>query len=83
VGGGPFYERGEAWIIFVDRFCGYCFNLYYRICKCGEYIRQNRPALGIDAALDEIAKNKSILYDPEVVDACLQIFNEKGFKLVD
>jgi response regulator RpfG family c-di-GMP phosphodiesterase len=39
--------------------------------------------LGIDAALDEIAKNKSILYDPEVVDACLQIFNEKGFKLVD
>jgi len=45
--------------------------------------RPYRPALGIDAALDEIAKNKSILYDPEVVDACLQIFNEKGYKLVD
>ena len=45
--------------------------------------RPYRPALGIDAALDEIAKNKNILYDPEVVDACLQIFNEKVYKLVD
>ncbi len=42
-----------------------------------------RLALGIDAALDEITKNKSILYGPEVVDACLQIFNEKDYKLVD
>lgn len=45
--------------------------------------RPYRPALRIDAALNEIAKNKSILYDPEVVDAYLQIFNEKGYKLVD
>ena len=25
-------------------------------------------------------QNKGILYDPEVVDACLRLFEEKGFK---
>jgi len=39
-----------------------------------------RPALGIDAALEEISKNRGILYDPEVVDACIKLFKEKGFK---
>jgi len=42
--------------------------------------RPYRPALGIDAALNEINKNKGILYDPEVVDVCLRLFKEKGFK---
>lgn len=42
--------------------------------------RPYRPALGIDAALEEITKNKGILYDPKVVDACLKLFKEKGFK---
>ena len=42
--------------------------------------RPYRPALGIDAALEEISQNKDILYDPEVVDACLKLFKEKGFK---
>ncbi|MEA2086905.1 MAG: HD domain-containing protein [Candidatus Caldatribacteriota bacterium] len=42
--------------------------------------RPYRPALGIDAALEEISKNKGILYDPEVVDACLKLFKEKKFK---
>lgn len=42
--------------------------------------RPYRPALGIDAALDEIAKKKGILYDPQVVDACIRLFKEKGFK---
>jgi HD-GYP domain-containing protein (c-di-GMP phosphodiesterase class II) len=42
--------------------------------------RPYRPALGIDVALEEISKNKGILYDPEVVDACLNLFKEKGFK---
>ena len=42
--------------------------------------RPYRPALGIDAALEEISKNKGILYDPEVVDICLRLFKEKGFK---
>jgi len=45
--------------------------------------RPYRPSLGINAALDEIAKNKGVLYDPEVVDVCLKLFNEKGYKLVD
>ncbi|MBA3061428.1 MAG: HD domain-containing protein [Atribacteria sp.] len=42
--------------------------------------RPYRPALGIDKALEEITQNKGILYDPEVVDACLKLFKEKGFK---
>jgi putative nucleotidyltransferase with HDIG domain len=41
----------------------------------------NRPGLGIDKALEEITKHKGILYDPEVVDVCLKLFNEKGFHL--
>lgn len=39
-----------------------------------------RPALGIDAALVEIEKNKGILYDEKVVEACLKLFREGGFK---
>ncbi|HER24546.1 MAG TPA: HD domain-containing protein, partial [Candidatus Atribacteria bacterium] len=42
--------------------------------------RPYRPALGIDVALEEISKNKGILYDPEVVDICLKLFREKGFE---
>jgi PAS domain S-box-containing protein/putative nucleotidyltransferase with HDIG domain len=43
--------------------------------------RPYRPSLGIDKALEEISKNKGILYDPEVVDACLRLFKEKDFEL--
>jgi len=39
-----------------------------------------RPALSIDEALTEISKYKNILFDPEVVDTCLKLFKEKGFK---
>jgi len=42
--------------------------------------RPYRPALGIDKALEEISKNRGTLYDPQVVDACLKLFREKGFK---
>ena len=42
--------------------------------------RPYRPALGIDAALEEISQNRDILYDPEVVDVCLKLFKEKEFK---
>lgn len=42
--------------------------------------RPYRQALGIDAALDEINKNAGKLYDKEVVDICLKLFNEEGFK---
>jgi PAS domain S-box-containing protein/putative nucleotidyltransferase with HDIG domain len=43
--------------------------------------RPYRPALGIEAALEEIAKNRGILYDPEVADVCMRLFTEKGFTL--
>ncbi len=42
--------------------------------------RPYRPALGIDKALEEITQNKGILYDSEVVDVCIKLFKEKGFK---
>ncbi len=42
--------------------------------------RPYRPALGIDAALEEISKNKGIFYDPEVVDICIRLVREKGFQ---
>ncbi|MDD3846975.1 MAG: response regulator [Syntrophorhabdaceae bacterium] len=42
--------------------------------------RPYRPALGIDMALEEIEKNRSILYDVRVVDMCLKLFREKGFR---
>ena len=43
--------------------------------------RPYRPALGIDKALDEISRNRGVLFDPEVVDACLKLFTEKEFNL--
>jgi HD-GYP domain-containing protein (c-di-GMP phosphodiesterase class II) len=42
--------------------------------------RPYRPALGIDQALKEIEENRAILYDPGVVDACINLFNKEGFK---
>ncbi len=42
--------------------------------------RPYRAALGVDVALDEITKNKGILYDPKIVDVCVKLFQEKGFK---
>jgi len=42
--------------------------------------RPYRPSLGNDKALEEISQNRGTLYDPEVVDACLRLFKEKGFK---
>jgi HD-GYP domain-containing protein (c-di-GMP phosphodiesterase class II) len=43
--------------------------------------RPYRPALGLDAALDEIRKNKGTLYDAEVVDTCLTLFKTKKLHL--
>jgi HD-GYP domain-containing protein (c-di-GMP phosphodiesterase class II) len=43
--------------------------------------RPYRPALGIEEAMEEIEKNKGLLYDPDVVSACLTLFGEKGFNL--
>jgi len=41
--------------------------------------RPYRAAHGIDRALEEISQHRGTLYDPEVVDACLRLF-EKGFR---
>jgi HD-GYP domain-containing protein (c-di-GMP phosphodiesterase class II) len=43
--------------------------------------RPYRPALGINAALEELEKNKGILYDDAVADACRRLFKEKSFNL--
>jgi HD-GYP domain-containing protein (c-di-GMP phosphodiesterase class II) len=42
--------------------------------------RPYRPALGIDAALEELTKNKGILYEEGIVDACIKLFTARGFK---
>ncbi|MGW8302147.1 MAG: HD domain-containing phosphohydrolase [Desulfobacterales bacterium] len=42
--------------------------------------RPYRPAMGLDRALEEVMKNKGRLYDEKVVNACLTLFNEKGFE---
>jgi HD-GYP domain-containing protein (c-di-GMP phosphodiesterase class II) len=42
--------------------------------------RPYRPSHGIEKAMEEIVNNRGILYDPQVVDACVSIF-EKGYKL--
>jgi len=43
--------------------------------------RPYRRAFDIDVALEEISKSKGILYDEEVVSACLRLFDEKRYPL--
>ena len=43
--------------------------------------RPYRPALGIDKALEEISNKRGIFYDPDVVDAFLSLFKEKGLPI--
>ena len=43
--------------------------------------RPYRPALGIDAALEEIVAKRKTLYDAEAVDACVKLFKEQAFRL--
>ncbi len=45
--------------------------------------RPYRPAVGINAALEEIEKNKGILYDRAAAEACLKLFREKHYKMPD
>lgn len=42
--------------------------------------RPYRPALGVEKALEEISHNNTTLYDPRVVDCCLKVFKERGFR---
>ena len=41
--------------------------------------RPYRPSLGLQDALEEISRNKGILYDTDAVNTCLKLFEEKRF----
>jgi HD-GYP domain-containing protein (c-di-GMP phosphodiesterase class II)/HAMP domain-containing protein len=43
--------------------------------------RPYRAALGIEIALEEIEKNKGLLYDKDVADACLRLFRKKSYSM--
>jgi len=43
--------------------------------------RPHRPALGLEEALGEIERGRGLEYDPDVVDACQDLFREPGFTL--
>lgn len=45
--------------------------------------RPYRPALGIDKALEEIERLEGIQFDRQVVEACLSLFRNEGFKLFE
>ncbi|MFZ2163808.1 MAG: HD domain-containing phosphohydrolase [Sideroxyarcus sp.] len=45
--------------------------------------RPYRPGLGIDAALKEITRGSGMHYDPQVVDACVALFQERGYVIVN
>ncbi len=45
--------------------------------------RPYRPALGVDAAIEEIVKQKGITYDPTVVDACLKVYKKTAKNFID
>ena len=43
--------------------------------------RPYRPARGVELALGEVELNKGILYDPDVVEACVTLFRQHNFTL--
>ena len=43
--------------------------------------RPYRPTLGIEVAIEEISAHRDLRYDARIVDACLRLFREKGFRL--
>ncbi|MDO8351311.1 MAG: GAF domain-containing protein [Gallionella sp.] len=45
--------------------------------------RPYRPALGIDAALNEITRGRGTSYDAQVADACMALFREQGYLFTD
>jgi putative nucleotidyltransferase with HDIG domain len=45
--------------------------------------RPYRPAQGLDKALAEIKRGRGTLFDPLVVDACLGLFSQDGYRLED
>jgi PAS domain S-box-containing protein len=43
--------------------------------------RPYRPGLGIEAALEEIERQRGVQYDAVAVDACIKLFRERGYML--
>jgi len=44
------------------------------------YRQPYRAARGLDKALEETTRNRSVLYDYGAVGACLKLFKQKGFR---
>lgn len=42
--------------------------------------RPYREALGLDQALGDVKKGRGILFEPDIVDICVMLFREKGFR---
>ena len=42
--------------------------------------RPYRPALGVDKAIEEISKNKDVLFDAAIVDACIKVLKSGSFE---
>lgn len=45
--------------------------------------RPYRPALGLDTALHEICSNTGTLFDSQVVNACVELFQSDGYEIDD
>jgi len=44
--------------------------------------RPYRPSIGLDKAIEEIIAQKGRLYDPDVVDTCLKLVDDKEFEFL-
>jgi len=44
--------------------------------------RPYRPALGITAALEQLERHRGLKFDPLIVDTCLGLFRDKGYRLI-
>jgi putative nucleotidyltransferase with HDIG domain len=65
--------------------CGDAILLEARILAVADVVeamcshRPYRPAVGLPAALQELQANRGVLYDPDVVDACIGVFSQREF----
>ena len=69
--GYPLGLRGEE-ILLEARILGVA-DVVEAMCSHRPY----RPALGLEMALEEISRNRGVLYDSMVVEACLKLYSSK------
>jgi response regulator RpfG family c-di-GMP phosphodiesterase len=74
-GSGYPHGLGENEILIEARIVGVC-----DVVETMASHRPYRPAMGLDKALGEVSTNKGKLYDEQAVNACLKLFNERGFR---